>query len=250
MMSTGLYLNSSYTTSCFVGILILALYFEVFKTNIPDDPTQLDGFENIGKYFDFKKEKSGNFECLEVKKVYPRWQANLKKKMDIDNKRVSGKGSQPVQVEEPKTVIEKNSSREGDKIVPESKPVIEENSSGDEIPVAPFDDSSSGNKNVDPLKKSSDPDLPPPPPGKETKSETNLNADTFPPLPPVTENTNTSNESKITPLNPKQIQVNPIDNQKPVKINNFMKGEQKQSGGSKVRTKTGKIRQKYNVSLI
>lgn len=239
-MSTGLYLNSSYTASCFVGILILALYFEVFKTNIPDDPTQLDGFENIGKYFDFKKEQNSKFECLETKKMYPRWQANLKKKMDIDNKRGSGSGSEPVQVEESKTVIEENSSGEGVQIVPETQPntVIEENSSGDEIQVAPFDDSSPGNKNVVTLTNSSVPDLPPPP-SAVTKSETNLNANTIPPLPPVKENTITSNESKITPLNPN-----------PVQINNFMEGEQKQSGGSKVRTKTGKIRQKYNVSLI
>ena len=100
LMSTGLYLNAGYTASCFIGILILALYFEMFQTKMPEDPTQIDGFENIGKYFNFKKNENGEFKCPDGKKVLPRWQANLKKKMfdgtGTGTETGTGTGTEPI----------------------------------------------------------------------------------------------------------------------------------------------------------
>ena len=60
LMSTSLYLNAGYTASCFIGLLILALYFEVFQTNTPTDITQINSkgmdYSNL---YPFKQEELG-----------------------------------------------------------------------------------------------------------------------------------------------------------------------------------------------
>jgi hypothetical protein len=163
MMSTGLYLNSSYTASCFVGILILALYFEMFQTKMPEDPTQLDGFENIGKYFNFKKEEGGKFVCPDKNVSITTKVVEVKKDIEITNSNASELNVNP------------QSNTNSNKVPYIQKP----------FSTSQYIEPPSGNNQVP--------------------------------------------EETMNPL---------------------QQGRLKQSGGSKVRTKTGKIRQKYNVSLI
>jgi hypothetical protein len=206
LMSTGLYLNSSYTASCFVGILILALYFEMFQTKIPDDPTQLGGSETIGKYFDFKKAKNGDFVCLDTDSG-----SSLNKKPKNLRGKVTESVTNPVTesvtnpVTEPVTESVTNPVTEP---VTESvtNPVTEQVIESVTEPVI-----ESGNKTV--TEQVDTTNLPPPPPIQQVKQVDTTNLPPPPPIPQV-----------------------------------------KQEGGfkhnSKVRTKTGKIRSKYNVNLI
>lgn len=180
LMSTGLYLNSSYTASCFIGILILALYFEMFQTKIPEDPTQLDGFETIGKYFNFIKNENGKFKCPDKEVSIAKNDTTVKKEVEITNSNASG----------PKV---------------NKAPYIQK----------PFSTSHYINNNYG-----------------ERINDINKES-----LIPETTQSGENSESIMNPMH---------------KDNTLLGSASTQSGGTKtkVRTKTGKIRQKYNVSLI
>jgi hypothetical protein len=201
LMSTGLYLNSSYTASCFIGILILALYFEMFQTKMPEDPTQLDGFENIGKYFNFKKNENGEFKCSDGKKVLPRWQANLKKKMVDETGTGTGTGNETKY----------------------TKPYARQQAFSNNHYLEPKDKRYSGDKRYENPKYDIDP----------TKGIT------------PTKPENTSGTEPVDQGMKLEETMNPLQQQP---------NSEQQQGGSKpktkVITKTGKIRQRYNVSLI
>ena len=198
MMSTGLYLNSSYTASCFVGILILALYFEMFQTKIPDDPTQLGGSETIGKYFDFLKSKKGDFECSDT---------------------TTTKG--------PSLLQKMKNLGKGTKVVPETETGTE---SGTEPGTEPnINEESNTTSNKEPYIQ------------KQFNTSQDITQKTVIPEPIQSE------EPTINPMH--KDNLNTLLGPAPP-ISTEKIGGSKQTGGSKVRTKTGKIRQKYNVSLI
>jgi hypothetical protein len=73
-MSTGIYLEAGYTFSCFVGILLLVLYFDVFVTpgavdiNANDITQQIYQNNEYSKTEQFEQTASGTFKPCESSK--------------------------------------------------------------------------------------------------------------------------------------------------------------------------------------